>query len=193
MLYAKKPPAQALCDERDCGAEGFLRAPLAKCAGGEIIYGTFCKVHARMRNESWNFFSDMTEEEVEDFRHQSYSWHRPLHQKSHHSPPSGDHPAGFLYEGTVLQGLFGSDTSERRGIDIPDEIKQALRVMQLDGLPGEEELKEQFRRLVKKHHPDRHGKSAAKRHHSERLKTINASYKSLCQYLARHKREEFYS
>ena len=40
-------------------------------------YYWFCLEHVREYNKSWNYFEDMSEEQISTYRHNSATWHRP--------------------------------------------------------------------------------------------------------------------
>lgn len=165
------------CHEIDCMESAEFRAPVHKCAGGEIIYGLFCKVHARMRNSRWNYFADMNAEEIEAFRHQSYSWHKSTSSSSSRAAlHAALHSTDFLDENILFQA---SGISNHQRPKLPPEIRDALVQMQLEELPDEAALKACFRRLVKQYHPD---VQPEHQRNPERFRRINAAYRTLKAY-----------
>ena len=58
-----------------------------------------------------------------------------------------------------------------------EEIKRALEVLSLPTLITKEEIKDQYRYMVKKYHPDKGGKDA------EKIKQINSAYALLMRYI----------
>ncbi len=167
------------CAETGCTEAADFRAPVLKRADGEIDYGVFCKIHARARNGQWNYFADMNADEIEDFRHQSYSWHKStVENLSKTALHAVLHSTDFL-DDNVLFSASGIKTQKRV---IPPEIKQALEQMQLEDVPDEASLKARFRLLVKRYHPDVQPENP---HNLARLQSINSAYKTLKEYLCR--------
>ena len=172
----------SLCAEVDCGDHGGFRAPICKRADGEIAYGVFCKIHARERNGKWNYFVDMNADEIEDFRHQSYSWHKKTSENLSQSALNAAlHSTDFLGD-DVLFAASGISGNRTQSPSLPAEIKRALAQMQLEEMPDEAALKTRFRQLAKRYHPDVQPENSR---NLERLQSINAAYKTLKEYLRR--------
>ena len=169
------------CSEPCCTEPAGFRAPVVKRVDGEIDYGLFCKIHARERNGKWNYFADMSADEIEEFRHQSYSWHRSTTEQFSTAVHAAVHSTEFLGE-DVLFATSGISAASMRKPAIPPEIKRALHQMHFDEIPDETALKAQFRRLVKQYHPDVQPESPR---NLECLQNINSAYKSLKEYLCR--------
>lgn len=170
------------CAEEDCIESAGFRAPVIKRADGEIVYARFCKVHARERNGRWNYFADMNADEIEHFRHQSYSWHKPTTGGFSRNPlHAALYSTDFLSDDVLFAA---SGIANHPKAHIPAEIRQALQQMQFDDVPDQATLKAQFRRLVKRYHPDVQPENAR---NLERLQNINAAYKTLKEYLHQQK------
>ena len=60
------------CDNLGCNGSGDY---IAKSKNGKINF--YCIEHIKLHNKNYNFFSDMTEEEIIDFQISSMTGHRP--------------------------------------------------------------------------------------------------------------------
>ena len=112
----------------------------------------FCQEHAGEYNRNWNYFKGMTHEEA---------------QKA-----SEDHErfASGFREAKTWQFADTTLTKEER------ERRAALEVLNLTDGASQAEIKEAFRDLAKKHHPDTNpGDEAAE----ERFKSVCAAYEVL--------------
>ncbi|BCR03617.1 molecular chaperone DnaJ [Desulfuromonas versatilis] len=72
-----------------------------------------------------------------------------------------------------------------------EELRQALIIFNLSERASLEEIKDRYRELVKRHHPDRETGED-----SERIRAITAAYRTLRKYCGQYRycfsREEFY-
>ena len=171
-----------LCAEAHCGDHGGFRAPIRKRADGEIAYGIFCKIHARERNGKWNYFVDMDADEIEDFRHQSYSWHKKISDNLSQSALTAALRSTEFLGDDALFAASGISGNRTQSSNLPAEIKRALAQMELEDMPDEVTLKTCFRQLAKRYHPDVQPENSR---NLERLQNINAAYKMLKEYLRR--------
>ena len=112
----------------------------------------FCQEHAGEYNRSWNYFDGMSKEEAEKATRREENFAR-----------------GFREAGTWQYAEVGLTKEER-------ERRAALEVLGLTEGATETEIKESFRTLAKKHHPDTNqGDEAAE----ERFKSVCAAYEIL--------------
>src|SRR4051812_32195344 len=71
----RRPPEPCACAWPGCCAEGEYPAP----RGRDQLrsYSWFCLEHVRAYNLSWNFFSGMSQAEIEAHVREDVTWHRP--------------------------------------------------------------------------------------------------------------------
>src|SRR5438105_3752278 len=70
-----KSPAARPCGKRECEGEGTFRVPRSRDRLDEHLW--FCLQHAREHNETWDYFRGMNEADIEAFRVDAVTGHRP--------------------------------------------------------------------------------------------------------------------
>lgn len=160
------------CAKEGCGAEANYRAPRSREALHDYIW--FCLEHVREYNRKWNYYDGMEGDELEAEIRSATTWERP----SWKFATGGMHGQGF--DDTL--GLFMQertrDAERERRID-PEE-RRAWRVMCMKPVADIAEVKLQYKRLAKEHHPDINGSDERA---EERLKEINLAYDLICRNL----------
>ena len=63
-----------ICDWENCDQTGSYRAPLEK--DNSKKYRLLCLEHIKIFNKKWNYFSNMTDQEVEYFVKSDLTWHK---------------------------------------------------------------------------------------------------------------------
>ncbi|MBU6444807.1 MAG: J domain-containing protein [Alphaproteobacteria bacterium] len=172
---AKPRPERSLraCARPDCPNEGTHRAPKSRDHLGEYLW--LCLDHARAHNESWDFFSGMSETEIEAFRIGAVTGHRPTW-------PLGKRGAGDRHqpgpeEYMDAYGVF-ADVAEKPGPRAPQRVLtklqlQSLEMLDLDATATLHQIKARYKELVKRFHPDANG---GDRGAEERLKQVIKAY-----------------
>ena len=170
------------CEWDGCYEDGVHRAPRSREEPNKFSW--FCKSHAAQYNKAWNFFADMTEEEVEAIVRYDTVWNRP-------SWPMG---TGFTLN-AFMRGDFADPfnffkTQEAPHKESPGappshskdrDLKRALAVFGLKSLGQESVIKQRYKELVKRHHPDVNG---AVEISDDRIKEINHAYKVILEFFA---------
>jgi hypothetical protein len=70
-----KPVQMRRCARPECELEGSHRVPKSRESLSEHLW--FCLEHARAHNESWDYFNGMNEDQIEAFRVDAMTGHRP--------------------------------------------------------------------------------------------------------------------
>jgi len=70
-------------------------------------------------------------------------------------------------------------------IDFKD-IDRARKVLDLGVTTSMKEIKDKYRKLLLKYHPDRHNNSLKKKEYEEKIKEINNSYEILISYCIKY-------
>jgi hypothetical protein len=112
----------------------------------------FCLIHARAYNGQWDFFAGMNQQEIEAFQRENATWHRPTW-------PFGERP--------------GATEPRPRG---DAKTRQALAELQLGAEVGLKDIKNRYKQLAKRYHPDANG---GDKRAEDRLKRINEAYEYL--------------
>ncbi len=160
---------QRLCDCGGCLAQGVHRAPKSRSALRDYYW--FCLDHIRSYNSSWNYYSGMSEQEVEGERRGDTVWHRPTW------PFSGGQPHGRICD------PFGLFDENPNGPSEPapapaTPVAEAMAILDLTPPLSIAGLKKRYKELVKRHHPDANGGDKTA---EEKLKSINHAHDLLRQ------------
>ena len=168
----KKIKPERCCDMPGCNIEAAHKAPKDRTLSE---YYWFCFEHAQEYNKAWNYFTGLSQRDIEDHIVRSALWDRPtwrydtfadlenhLRKKAwqtyHHTdkePPKGD---------TTGQNSIGYGTPEF----------EAMAIMGLEPPLTLTNIKTRYKELVKKHHPDINRDDQKKA--EELLKSINMAY-----------------
>lgn len=170
------------CEWPGCEFDGPHRAPRSRDEPNNFRW--FCKVHAAHYNKAWNFFADMSDAEVEMIVRHDTVWNRP-------SWPIGTGPIVHAFMRGHFKDPLGSlddehaahasNTNPRHG-ELERHVRQALTVLDLSIPINASEVKNRYKALVKRYHPDVHGVSAES---EDQIKEINHAYTVIMEFLSR--------
>jgi hypothetical protein len=173
---------QRPCDRPGCENAATNRAP--KGPGRENEYWNFCLAHAREYNHSYNFFKDMSVDEVAKYQKDALTGHRPTWKM-------GERTSGA--RGTASSArprfrrpedakdpfdMFGGEreAQEQQRKTVHNAARTAFDQLGLEETAGKAQIKAKFKELVKRHHPDVNG---GDRSYEERLREIIVAYNYL--------------
>lgn len=175
--YSRSAAAEAaprLCDRSGCTEPGEFRAPRSR--DGKDGYHFFCLEHVREYNKAYNYFADMSPEEVENFQRSAPYGHRPTW-------PLGDRTGGrranvYVHDpfGFADGPQYGPRERRREEHRYNAEQRRAFRTLELEPTDDLHEVKVRYKQLVKRFHPDANG---GDRRAEDRLKRINEAYSVL--------------
>jgi hypothetical protein len=166
------------CQWHGCKEKATNKAPKAR--GGEKEYWNFCLKHAREYNQSYNFFSGMSDAAVMAFQKDALTGHRPTWKmgtgKRNVKPDlsafgTRDDPFGLFGEG--MRNEQKQQTEKRQ---IRNAERKALDRLGLDVGATPQQVKVRFKELVKQFHPDVNG---GDRSTEDRLVEVIQSYNYL--------------
>lgn len=167
-------PSFRVCDMPDCTLAGEYRAPFSPQELNR--YRWFCLDHVREYNKSWDYFTGMHASQIEDFMRDAMLGHRPT-WKINHQKLTEEKLEEALH--AMLHGQRRGYREERRkraeAMRVPEEERRALAVLDLEGEVTLQDIKKQYKLLVKKHHPDVNKGEMAE----ERFKRITEAYRDL--------------
>ena len=153
------------CDAPGCHEPGTCRAPKDKSL---TEYFFFCPKHAREYNEKWDYYQGMSEAEIEANLREDVGWHRPTWSFSANKPS--------LKDPFNLQKELGINIGKVKNKKIIDpEILKAMKILGIQEPLVKEKIKEKYRELAKKYHPDINTENKAE----DIFKKISAAYKLL--------------
>lgn len=175
-----RDPSQPPCDMPGCEAAGEFRAPFSPQELNR--YRLFCLEHVREYNSKWDYFTGMHSSQIEDFMKDAMLGHRPT-WKINQQKVNEEKLEEALH--AMLNGERMGPRAKRRKqaeqTQMPKEERKALAVLNLEGEVSLQEIKKQYKLLVKKHHPDmnRDDKTA-----EDRFKRITEAYQDLLKMRA---------
>ena len=169
------------CQWEDCEMPAVHKAP--KGRGMEGQYYNFCLKHVREYNKNYNYFEGMNQTDLSKFQKEAMLGDRPTWKLG---VDNKDQLGSFSAE-EILKKLKANRTginqdSEKLNYNsqkrqkIGNAAKKALYVLGLDNTSTSDEIKNRYKLLVKKHHPDLKG---GKETSDEKLIEIIKSYRYL--------------
>jgi hypothetical protein len=182
-------PEQPCCDWPSCTEAASHRAP--KGRNREREYWRFCLHHVREYNQSYNFFSGMSDDAVARFQKDALTGHLPTWRigmiggkgraKGRPVRPldegfGSEDPFDILREfgGGRPSAAQARADSERR--TVRNAERKALHALGLEEGVSGPDIKARFKELVKRHHPDANG---GDRTSEDKLREIIESYNYL--------------
>ena len=167
--YVKKQNLK--CDWNLCKELGQFKAP----AKENQNYLWFCEQHIKEYNRKWDFFEGMSQVEIEDFIFKDITGHRKTQKFG-----SNDNFFHKLWDNVIEDELlniskFKKTLSQDRQKYTEKQIL-ALKKMELKPNISWIAIKEQFKKLVKKYHPDMNAGSTK---YEDKLKEITIAYSYL--------------
>ena len=159
------------CASPGCKEEGAYRVPKSRQELGKHLW--FCLAHARAHNESWDYFKGMSEREIESFRNDAVTGHRPTWPLGKRAARLHNTLRDFDFDNT-----FGTERQEPPSPRRPERQVTRLQQTAFDTLNLEpsatlNEIKARYKELVKRFHPDANG---GDRGAEERLKQVIKAY-----------------
>lgn len=171
---SQKRDKKRCCEMPGCPRQGKHKAPKHR---GLDDYYHFCFEHIKEYNKAWDFFSGMSEREVEDHMSKSRYGDRPTWRFDKDASAEEE-----LHEATRKTYFFGNQDSgasshqQSNGNFVPDgdaPEHEALALMGLAPPVTLEDIKTEYKKLAKKHHPDLNKNNKKS---EELLKKINMAY-----------------
>jgi curved DNA-binding protein CbpA len=167
------------CDWPGCPRPAKHKAPKGRNAEGQFY--NYCTEHVAEYNKSYNYFSGMKDDEVADFQKDARTGHRPTWKLGQNSTAnvSGSRrrtvntakdPFDLFHEAKTKSGFHPKGRVLRN-----TELK-ALQTLGLDETATPDQVKTQYKTLVKRLHPDANGGSRA---NEDTLKAVIQAYDHL--------------
>ncbi len=176
-------PDLQLCEWQGCCEEGLHRAPKSR---NELnSYRWFCMLHAREYNRSWNYYDGMSDDEVEADVRQDTVWHRPTWRLGTNDPANLESAVNFESINDPFDVLKnarpGKASNSPQDPSYNSEQKRALTIFGLESPGTVESIKQRYKELVKRYHPDVIGKNAKS---DEKIKDVNHAYRVLMDFVS---------
>ena len=161
-----------ICDWDNCNKMGSYKAPVEK--DNSKKFKLLCLEHIKIFNKKWNYFANMSDEEIEYFIKSDLTWHKPT--KSFNS---SENFFNILWNNALedkLNIFKSSDFKNFKKTKLTDTDRDALDIMSLKHEAKWEEIQKKFKSLVKKYHPD---KNLGSKKFEDKLKKITLAYSQL--------------
>lgn len=160
------------CDHTGCTKAGVCRAPKTR----ELKeYWWFCKEHAAEYNKNWNYYADMTPDEIND------EWERETFgiadKDIKQANKNKQEYIDFIND--FLTGRNTFDKIPTRHKTISSQISNAFGVFGLPITSSWNEVASKYRTLAKKYHPDT---AKNKTNASDEFARITDAYNILKKY-----------
>lgn len=184
------------CQWQGCANAGTHKAPMGR--GREGRYFLFCIDHVREYNRSYNYFDGMNDAQVAEFQKDAVTGHRPTWKMGVNSwgqEADSDHVKRYAERlrtmrngrfskvfggadafGAIDEDLEGAGAAQRRPARRIE--RRHLETLGLPETANKAEIKQRFKELAKKHHPDRNG---GDRSSEDKLREIIQAYNYLKQ------------
>jgi hypothetical protein len=173
-----KPPSTEPCAAGGCKEPGEYKAPKSRYHTGEYQY--LCLKHIREFNQAWDYFDGWSRDEIETFMHSAVHGHRPTWK-------IGAQP---IFTNEKLRESFFRMLGEeppkdavRRDPRMPRKEREALAQLDLEPGAGLTQIKAQYKKLVKKYHPD---VNKGDKQSEEVFKRITIAYAFLSKLYGHH-------
>ena len=134
------------CDHPGCTKAGICRAPKTRDLKE---YWWFCKEHAAEYNKNWNYYSNMTPDEIDaEWERETFGIAEKDKAKNNESEKE--------YINFLNDFLTGRNTFDKMPVKktVPSQIVSALRTLELPISASWREIGAKYRSLAKKYHPD---------------------------------------
>ena len=161
-----------ICDWSNCKKAGNYKAPIEK--DNSKKFRLLCLEHIKIFNKKWNYFANMTNEEIEYFIKSDLTWHKPT--KSFNS---SENFFNILWNNALEDKLNIFESSNFKNFKkdkLTSTDRDALDIMGLKYEAKWEEIQKKFKSLVKKYHPD---KNLGSKKFEDKLKKITLAYSKL--------------
>ena len=166
------------CDKENCQEKGEFRAPKSRILLNQYYF--FCLDHVKEYNKSWDFYKGLSVNQIETSMREDIIWNRP-------SWPLKGNPYKVINEINELYeddpNLLNLDRSygeyfKNKIIDekLTSEENLALSTLELKLPLTLENIKKNYKKLVKIFHPDVNGNNKKA---EDKFKEINSAYKIL--------------
>jgi len=166
------------CQWAGCKEKATHRAP--KGRDRDKDYWRFCLDHVRQYNQSYNYFSGMSDAAVMAYQKDALTGHRPTWKMGTGKGTARPDFQGFGGQadpfGLFGEGLRAEQQARAETRPVRNAERKALDTLGLEVGVTAHQVKMRFKELVKRHHPDANGGDRSTEH---RLIEIIQSYNYL--------------
>ena len=165
-----------------CENNAQYKAPLSPDKLNTYIW--FCYEHIKEYNKKWNYFSNMSADQIEEFIENDIIGHRKTKKMGTYSVDYAEKVEKIM--DSLNSSYLGIDKNNLNPNLYSSKYLNALAVLGIDNKNASiEEIKSSFKKIVKELHPDTVGNDKSK---TEKLTKVLESYKTLKEYYEQFKR-----
>lgn len=183
----KKEDHGGPCQWKGCDKPGRHKAPMGRGREGEYYH--FCVDHVRQYNQTYNYFDGMNDAQVDEFRKDAMTGHRPTWKVGANAwahgtrdPERNAEAAANVRAASSRQSAPKRSSRAQTAPGYRRELKplerKSMRVLELPETASKDDIKTRFKALVKLHHPDANGGDSRS---EEKLREIIQAYNYLKQ------------
>ena len=170
------------CEWPECGNDGVHRAPKSRDELSSFRW--FCIIHAREYNRTWNYYDGMSDDEVEADVRKDTVWQRPSWRLGANDTANLESAINFNSIHDPFDILHNArptgNSSSSSDAVYSSEQTRALAIFGLDRPGDAVSIKQRYKELVKRYHPDAKGADASS---DEKIKDVNQAYKVLMDFI----------
>lgn len=176
----KKATADTIpqCDWPDCPRPGRHKAPMGR--GHEGKFYNYCTEHVQEYNKSYNYFSGMKDDEMQEYQKNARLGERPTWKLGQNATPNASsvrrRAAHMRADPFGINGSAKMPGRHPSGRALLSTELKALQTLGLDDTATAEQVKTQYKTLVKRLHPDANNGSRA---NEDTLKAVIQAYDHL--------------
>ena len=156
------------CDWELCDKIGEFKAP----SKNEDSLLWFCEDHIKIYNQKWDFFDGMSQSAIENFMYDDLTFHKKTQKFGNKDSFFQKLWNNAIEDELLFINKFKNSSSYSGRRYNPTQII-ALKKMELDSEVNWSDIRVQFKKLVKKYHPDI---NAGNKQYEEKLKEITLAY-----------------
>ena len=159
------------CEWKNCEKKGEYKAPTSR---SELrVFKWFCLEHIKIYNKGWDYFKGRTMDEIYNEVSSDSTWHRPtwIRVKNHNFD---DIHNICIDENKSFNNFNEKNYSKNE----KSKIEEALNILNLTMPFKITDLKKQYKKMVKKFHPD-----VCKNTNEEYIISLNHAYTELLKFL----------
>ncbi|MBN8831435.1 MAG: J domain-containing protein [Sphingomonadales bacterium] len=184
-FHGRVEGTQRACSQPGCDQAGEFRAPpedRRNAPDGPPQWRWFCLDHIRAFNQGYNYFKDMSAEEIDEAQRPYGGWERETRAFSANAA-SGTMPPRWTDFSDPLDAIGArfkarmAEMAERRdGKPLSGEDRSALKTLGLSPNADRKALRTRYTELVRRFHPDHNGGDRA---HEKALQDVISAYTHL--------------
>ncbi len=173
-----------ICEYEGCTKPATHRAPKNRNLNEHYH---FCLEHVTQYNKNWNFYQDLSPEEIEQHIKNDTTWQRPtwkLGESMKHNHAQSVIKDSLDMLSSFGMGMDGKHNPPAQSLPINDELAAAIKFLQVQLPLDITIIKKQYKILAKKYHPDTNKNNE---NAESQFKELHKHYKYLIDFIKRNR------